>query len=434
MSNELIGTLGIAIMLFFFFMGLPIAFTMALAGFFGFAYISGIEPALNLLTQDFYEGLSSYPLSVIPMFILMGCYAFIAGISDKLYETAHAWVGRFRGGLTMATMVACAGFGAVCGSSAATAATLGKIALPEMRKYGYDDQLATGSLAAGGILGILIPPSTVFIVYGILVEESIGKLFVSGILPGMLLCILYCIVIAILCYRNPRLGPAGSASTWAEKIKSIKGLLDAFILFAIAIGGLFLGWFSPTQSGAIGSAGALVIGLARRQVTLGKFLSASKEALITSCMVLFIIAGAIIFGHFMAVTGLPTFLANWLGGLPIPKMGIMVIVVIIFLIGGCLMDAMALIVVAVPLFYPLVKKLGFDPIWFGVMVVLMGGMGVITPPVGVNVFVIKGIAPDVPLDVIFRGIMPFLVAIFTATALIMIFPWIATWLPRLITY
>ena len=434
MSNEVIGMMGIGFMLILFFIGVPVAFSMAIAGVAGFTVIVGVNPAVNLLTQDLYEGLSSYPLSVIPMFVLMGGYAFAAGIGGKLYDTAYAWVGRFRGGLCMATICACAAFGAVCGSTAATSATIGKIALPEMRKYGYDDQLATGTLAAGGVLGILIPPSTVFIVYGILVEESIGKLFIAGIGPGILLTILYCLVVVMLCARNPALGPAGSPTTWKEKIKSLVNFTDAIILFVVAIGGLFAGIFTPTQSGAIGAAGALAIGLLRRQVTWKRFVEVTRDALWTSCMILFIIAGAIVFGHFMTVTGIPTSLVDWVGGLPISRMAVMGIIIFIFFIGGMLMDAMALIVVGIPIFYPLVRKLGFDPIWFGAMVVLMGGMGVISPPVGVNVFVIKGIAPDVPIGVIFRGIMPFLVAIFVATGFIMIFPQIVTFLPSFITY
>lgn len=434
MSNEMVGVTGIGFMLILFFLGVPVAFAMAIAGVSGFAVLVGVGPAWNLLTQDLYEGLSSYPLSVIPMFVLMGGYAFAAGIGGKMYATAYAWVGRFRGGLTMATICACAAFGAVCGSTAATSATIGKIALPEMRKYGYDDRLATGSLAAGGVLGILIPPSTVFIIYGILVEESISKLFVAGIGPGILLTILYCLVVALLCARNPALGPAGSPTTWNEKIKSLVNFTDAIILFGVAIGGLFAGFFTPTQSGAIGAAGALVIGLARKEINWNKFVEVTRGALRTSCMILFIIAGAVVFGHFMTVTGIPIFLSDWVGGLPIPRMAVMAIIAFIFFIGGCLMDAMALIVVAIPIFYPLVQKLGFDPIWFGVMVVLIAGMGVITPPVGVNVFVIKGIAADVPIGVIFQGIMPFLVAILVAMCLIMIFPQIATFLPSIVTY
>jgi C4-dicarboxylate transporter DctM subunit len=368
------------------------------------------------------------------MFILMGTFAFASGISRRLYRTAYAWVGQFRGGLTIATVFACAGFGAICGSSTATAATMGQIALPEMKKYKYDDALATGTVAAAGTLGILIPPSTVFIVYGIMTEQSIGKLFVSGILPGILLAIFFAATVALLCRRNPSIGPPGLPTTWKEKVRALTGITPALILFLLAIGGLFLGWFSPTQAGAIGAAGALVIGLARRQLSWRSFFDAGKEGLRTSCMVIFIIAGAIIFGHFMAVSRIPFVLAEWLGELPVPRMVIMGVIIFIYIIGGCFMDSMALIVLTIPIFYPLVIKLGFDPIWFGVIIVLTGGIGVITPPVGVNVYVIKGISPDVPLEAIFRGIFPFVVAFIIVTIILMIFPQIATFLPSYITY
>jgi C4-dicarboxylate transporter DctM subunit len=407
---------------------------MALVGFAGFAVLASPEAALSLLGRDFFDTFSSYPLSVIPMFILMGTFAFASGISQRLYKTAYAWIGHRRGGLTVATVFACAGFGAICGSSAATAATMGKIALPEMKKYHYDDTLAAGTVAAAGTLGILIPPSTVLIVYGLLTEQSIGKLFVAGILPGILLSIFFALTVAFLCWRKPEIGPPGDPTTWKEKFKSLTGIIEALLLFALAIGGLFGGLFSPTQAGAIGAAGALLIGLARRKLSWQAFFEACREALRTSCMVIFIITGAVVFGHFMAISRIPFVLADWLGGLPIHPMAVMGVIVIIYFIGGFFMDAMGLIVVTIPIFFPVVQKLGFDPIWFGIIVVLVGEMGVITPPVGVNVFVIKGIAPDIPLNKIFRGILPFLAALIVFTILLMIFPGIATFLPGFITY
>jgi tripartite ATP-independent transporter DctM subunit len=339
-----------------------------------------------------------------------------------------------RGGLTIATVFASAGFGAICGSSTATAASMGKISLPEMKKYNYDDSLATGTIAAAGTLGILIPPSTILIVYGDLTEQSIGKLFVAGVLPGVLLSILFAITVAFLCLRNPSIGPPGSRSSWKERLRSLAGMIEALILFGLAIGGLFAGWFSPTQAGAIGAGGALIIGLARRQLSWQSFIAAVKEAVQTSCMVLFIIMGAGVFARFMAVSRLPFILADWLGGLPIPPMAVMAVIIFIYFIGGFFMDSMGLIVVTIPIFFPVVMKLGFDPIWFGVIVVLVGEMGVITPPVGVNVFVIKGIAPEIPLQHIFRGIYPFLGALIIFTILLMFFPQIATYLPSFVTY
>jgi C4-dicarboxylate transporter DctM subunit len=434
MSPETAGVVGIGLLLFLFLLRMPVAFAMAFVGFLGFAYLSGVDPALSLLSQDIFETFSSYPLSVIPMFILMGSFAFASGISERLYRTTHTWVGALRGGLTIATVLACSGFAAICGSTAATAATMGKIALPEMRRYKYDITLATGTVASAGTLGILIPPSTVFIVYGILVEESIGKLFVAGVLPGIILTIMFVAVVAILCRLNPSLGPSGVRTSWKQKIKATGGIVEAIVLFLLAIGGLFLGWFSPTQAGAIGAGGALLIGLIRRKLTWKSFVESGKDGLLTACMVLFIITGAVIFGHFLAVSTIPFLLADWIGNLPISRMAIMAVIIFIYFMGGFFMDSMALIVVTVPIFYPIVQRLGFDPIWFGVVIVLTAEMGVITPPVGVNVFVIKGIAPDVPLELIFRGILPFLAAIILLTIIITLVPQIATFLPSLVSY
>ena len=433
MSPATVGIIGIVVLVALFLLRMPVAFAMALVGFVGFAFLTGPEAALNLLGIDIYDQFSSYPLSVIPMFILMGTFAFASGISRRLYRTAYAWIGHRRGGLTVATVFACAGFGAICGSSTATAATMGKIALPEMKKYKYDDTLATGTVAAAGTLGILIPPSTVLIVYGILTEQSIGKLFVAGILPGILLSILFAATVVYLCWRKPAIGPPGIPSSWREKFKALTGIIEALLLFILAIGGLFLGWFSPPQAGAIGAGGALLIGLARRQLNWQTFIEAVKDGLATSCMVIFIITGAVIFGHFMAVSRIPFMLADWLGGLPIHRMAVMGLIVLIYFLGGFFMDSMGLIVVTIPIFFPIVEKLGFDPIWFGVIIVLTGEMGVITPPVGVNVFVIKGIAPDIPLEKIFRGIFPFLLALVLFTILLTIFPQIATFLPNLVS-
>jgi C4-dicarboxylate transporter DctM subunit len=434
MTPEAAGILGIALLIFLFLLRVPVAFAMAIVGLVGFVYLSDVESAFSLLAQDVYETLSNYPLSVIPMFILMGSFAFASGISQRLYSTSYTWVGQFRGGLTIATVLACSGFSAICGSSAATAATMGKIALPEMKKYGYDDVLATGTVASAGTLGILIPPSTVLIVYGILTEQSIGQLFVAGILPGAILSIFFVATVVLLCLRNPNLGPPGVPTSWRAKVLSLGGIIEAAILFSLAIGGLFLGWFSPTQAGAIGACGAFLIGLFRKKLNLQVIMESTKDGLRTACMVLFILAGATVFGHFLAISNIPFALTEWVEHLPLPPMAIMGVLIFIYFIGGFFMDAMALIVLTIPIFFPLVMKLGFDPIWFGVMIVLIGEMGVITPPVGVNVFVIKGIAPDIPLEKIFKGIFPFLLALIIMTIVLMIFPQIATFLPGLIPY
>jgi len=427
-----IGIIGILFLIFLFLLRMPIAFAMAFVGFIGFSYLSSLKVGLSLLARDVFEQFSSFPLSAIPMFILMGSFAFAAGIGKRLYEAAYKILGTLRGGLTIATVVACGGFAAICGSTAATAATIGKIALPEMQKYHYDDRLATGCIASAGTLGILIPPSTIFIVYGILTEQSIGKLFVAGIIPGIILTFLFIGTVSIICLRNPGLGPPGAPTAWKDKVKALFEIGEALVLFGVVIGGLFLGWFTPTQAGGIGAAGALLIGLVRRELSLRSFMEATKDGLRTSCMVICVIAGATIFGHFMAVSTIPFILADWVAGLPLPSMAVMGVIILIYLIGGCFMDAMALVVLTVPVIFPVVMRLGFDPIWFGVIIVLISEMGVITPPVGVNVYVIKGIAPEIPLETIFKGIFPFLLAIVVSAALLIIFPQIALVLPNLI--
>jgi tripartite ATP-independent transporter DctM subunit len=426
-----VGIIGIVLLVFLFLLRMPVAFAMAFVGFVGFSYLSSFQAGLKLLARDIFEQFSNFPISAIPMFILMGSFAFASGIGKRLYDAAYTILGNLRGGLTMATVVASGFFAAICGSTSATAATIGKIALPEMKRYKYDDTLAAGCLASAGTLGILIPPSTIFLVYGIITEQSIGKLFVAGILPGILLTILFIITVALIVWRNPASAPAGASTNFAEKRKALIGIGEALILFALVIGGLFFGWFTPTQAGGIGAAGALAIGLARRQLSWRAFIDSTRDGLRTSCMVLCVIACAAIFGHFMAVSTIPFILADWIEGLPIHPMAVMVIIVFIYLIGGCFMDAMALVVLTVPVIYPVVAKLGFDPIWFGVIIVLVSEMGVITPPVGVNVYVIKGIAPDIPLETIFKGIFPFLIAILVCTGIVMLFPRIALILPEL---
>ncbi len=433
MSATTIAVLGIVVLVIIFLLRMPVAYTMAAVGCVGFGIASAWSPALRIVAKDIWVTYSSYSLSVAPMFVLMGTIAFYAGISTRLFGAANAWFGHRRGGLALATIVACAGFGAMCGSTTAAAAAMGKVTLPEMKRYKYQDALATGAVASAGSLAIMIPPSTVLIIYGVMTEQSIGKLFIAGILPGILLTILFALTVMFLVWRKPELAPAAEKTSLGQKVRALSGIIEMLLLFALVMGGLFVGWFTPTEAGAIGAFGALVIAVVRRTVSVKALWSALAETTRITAMVFTIIAGATIFGHFMAITRAPFALSEWVGGLPVPPMLIMLMIMAIYLIGGCFMDSLALVTLTIPILFPIVTKMGYDPIWFGVMIILAAEMGVITPPVGVNVYVIKGVAPDVPLETIFRGIFPFLAALIVCIIFLLLFPQIATFLPGLTT-
>lgn len=434
MNPAIIGIIGIALLVILFVLRMPVGFAMAMVGFIGFSYLVSPGAGLGVLARDMFYTFSSYSLTVIPMFVFMGCIASGAGMSKRLYDAGYLTLGRLRGGLAMATIAGCAGFAAICGSTNACAAAMGKVALPEMKRYHYDDSLATGTVSAAGSLGILIPPSTIFIVYGIMTEQSIGKLFIAGVFPGLILAGLFITAVYLICWRNPSLAPAATATSWKEKLDGIMGVGEMLVLFILVISGLFLGWFSPTQAGGAGAAGALLISLIRRQLTWQNFLDAVKDTLRITCMIMVIVAGATVFGHFMAVSKIPLFLADWVSALPLPPMAAMAVIVFLCLIGGSFMDSLAMIMLTVPIFYPAVVALGFNPIWFGVIIVLVVEMGVITPPVGINVYVVKGIAKGVPLETVFKGVWPFLLAELVMVGILMLFPQIATFLPSLTKY
>jgi C4-dicarboxylate transporter DctM subunit len=434
MNPVTISYIGIGFLLLAFLLRMPVAFAMMGVGFVGMLFLLPSPAALNYLALDVYSSFSSFPFSAITLFILMGYYASMSGITTRLYKTAYVWVGQLRGGLSIATILACAAFASMCGSSPAEVATMGKIAYPEMKKYGYNDALATGSIAGAGTLGPLIPPSNGFIVYGLLTEQSIGRLFISGVIPGILLMSLFAVTVFLMCQRNPRLGPAGPKTGWGEKFRTLPGVAETAAVFLLVIGGLFAGFFTPTQAGGVGAAGALLVGLARKTISLKGLWAATKESLIIATMVFALVTGAVVFGHFLTMSTLPMLMMSWAQALPVSPYVVLGIVCLFYLVGGCFIDALGLIVLTIPIIAPVMFELGFDPIWFGVIIVLLSETGVITPPVGVNVFVMKALAPDVPIGTIFRGIVPFFVAVCAAIILIIIFPSIATFLPSFTSY
>lgn len=415
---------------------MPVAYVMAMVGFVGFASLTSLQGGLNLLAKDLYDVFSSYSLTTVPLFILMGQLAFNAGISTKLYASAYKFFGSTRGGLAIATVSACTAFGAVCGSSAATAATMATVGLPEMRKFGYSDALAAGSVAAGGGLGMIMPPSVVLIIYGILTEQSIGKLFVAGIIPAIVVTILFNITIYIWCVMRPQDGPPGESFTWKEKIKSLSGMGETLLVFFFSLGGLFYGLFTATEAAGIGVLGVLLVAVISRQLSWALFVDALYETLKSSCMIMMLVAGATVFGKFLAVTRIPFELASYIGTFNMSPFVVLSMVIMVYFIGGCFMDSLALVMLTVPVFYPLIIGLGFDPIWFGIMIVMVTEMGVITPPVGLNVYVVYGVARGLEggpmaLETIFKGIGPFMIAVLVGIVIFSIWPWFILVLPRM---
>jgi C4-dicarboxylate transporter, DctM subunit len=431
MTAPLIGIIGIVVLILVFCSGMPIGFAMAIVGFLGLCIIGSVDAAFTFLSADLWNTFSTYTLTVIPMFVLMGSITFNAGVTRSLYSTAYSIVGHFRGGLALATVGACALFSAVCGSSSATAAAMAKIALPEMDRHGYDTTLSCGSIAAGGSLGILIPPSTAFIILGLLMEQSVNKLFIAGIFPGILLTVLFMLVIYVLCRWKPTMGMAGPKFSWKNRIISITGSLDMIILFLVVMGGLFAGIFTPTEAGAAGAGGALVITLARRKINWQGIRNSVFETVAVTSMIFVILAAAIIFGHFIAYTGLSSQIIEWLTVAKLSPYAVMWIIVAGYAIAGCFMDSLPLTTLTVPILYPIILHLGFSPIWFGVIQVITGELGIITPPVGMNLYVIKGVDPNIPLHKLYMGALPFIPAYLVCIALIMYLPQIALFLPNL---
>lgn len=408
---------------------IPVGFAMAALGLGGYALVMGTDAARTMLGNEVWQVFSSYGLTVIPFFILMGQICFHSGVNERLYHTVYVWFGHIRGGIALATVLACAGFSAICGSNTATAATMSAVALPEMRKYGYSPLLATGAIAAGATLGVLIPPSVVLIVIGLQTGQSIAELFMAGLIPGLLLMALFIVTIWFLCRRNPHWGPAGPRTTWQERFRALPGSVEVLLLFALVMGGLFMGFFTPTEAGAAGSAIALCISICSRSFSLNKFILAVSDTLRISSMIMVIILGAVIYGKFLAVTRLPFEAAQFVSSLALPPFGIILLICIVYAIGGMIMDALALLLVTIPIFFPVVEALGYNPVWFSVLITVVTTMGAITPPVGVTTFVVASSAKDIPMVQIFRGVSVFLVAYALCVCLLMLCPPLVTWLP-----
>jgi len=433
LSLALVGVSGIVILLLILFIfGMPVGFAMALVGFCGFCYVISFKAGLNMVGSVLWDTYSSYGLTVIPLFIFMGQIAFYSGVNEKLYTAAYKWVGQIRGGLAMATVMACSAFAAICGSNAATAATMTTVALPEMNKYKYNPRLSTGAIACGSTLGVVIPPSVVLIIIGLSTEQSIAHLFYGGIGAGSLLTLLLMGTIYMICRIHPEWGPVGPQTTFMEKIKALSGAFEMIILFSMVMMGLYFGFFTPAEGGAVGSLFAILITVAQRRLGWKKFIASITDTLKISCMVITIVAGAMIFGRFLAVTRIPFDIAEWVVNLPIPGAAVMGIIFGVYVIGGAVMDALALLLITIPIFFPVAKQLGYDPVWFGVTITVVTTLGAVTPPVGATTYVVGGMAKGLPLEEVFKGVGYFIPAYILCIILLMIFPDIILVLPGLL--
>lgn len=426
----MVGILGLTLVLVLFLTGIELGFVMAFVGFLGFSYMVTLKAGLNLLAKDFFDVFASYGFTVIPLFVLMGQIAFNAGIAKRLYDSAYKFIGHIPGGLAMATVVGATVFKAICGSSPATAATFASVAVPEMDRYNYNRKLSSGIVATVGTLGILMPPSVTLIIFGIITEQSIGKLFLAGILPGLLIAFFFICIIFIWCKSNPSLGPKGEKSSWKERVASLPEVFWVVIIFFLVIGGLMKGFFTPTEAGSVGTFAVLVLSLIKRDLGFKGYIKAVVESLRTACMVLLLIAGSTVLGHFLARTKIPMIAADWIISLPLNRNMIMIIISIIYLIGGSFIDDLAFLVLATPIFYPAIIKLGYDPIWFGIIIAITVMIGVVIPPVAINVFVVKAIT-KIPFNVIYAGVYPFLLSLVFCAFLLFLFPQIATFLPNM---
>ena len=422
--------IGILVLLALLFLGMPIAWGMLLVGITGFSYFNSLDTALAMAAQIGFDTAKNYHFSVLPLFILMGNLVNASGLSRDLYRLAYAFIGHFRGGLAMATILACAAFSALCGSSMATTAAMGRVALPNMRRYGYDDRLASGSIAAGGTLGILIPPSVILVVYGILTESDIGKLFAAGLLPGTVAIAMYLLTVVTLTFFKPELGRAGERSSWSERLHAIKGVLGIACLFLVIMGGIYGGVFTPTEAAGIGVSVTWLITLKRRGWQPVLFFRVLVEAAQTTTVMFVLVIGALIFSNFLTLAGLPEALMTFIQGLEVSPVMVILIVCLMYLLMGCFLETMSMVLLTVPIFYPVVASLGFDLIWFGIIVVVAAEISLITPPLGLNIFMIKNVIPGMKIGVIIRGVTPFVLTDVLRLLLLIFLPWIVMVVPR----
>ncbi|WP_421954493.1 TRAP transporter large permease [Polaromonas sp.] len=430
MSTDAVAVLGFVVLFILMLLRVPVGMAMGLVGVTGYSYIVGPGPALKLVGQTSMRTVTDYTFGVIPMFMLMGAFVSISGVSKELFKAANAFLGHLRGGLGVATVIACGGFAAICGSSVATAATFSSVAYPEMRRYGYPQSFSTGVIAAGGTLGAMLPPSTVLAVYAIITQQDIGKLFMAGILPGLLAMAMYVMTIAIIVRVRPELLPAGEFKPWKERFKGLKDVWAPLVLFAFVIGGLYGGVFTPTEAGGMGAGGAFILGVVRGRLNRAQIREALLQATRTSAAVFTVLIGALLFGYFLTITQTPQKLTEFLTGMGIGRYGVLALIMVMYLVLGCLMDAMAMIILTVPIIYPVIVHMGFDPIWFGIIIVMTVELGLIHPPVGMNVFVIKSVVKDVSFTTIFKGVLPFVATDLIRLVILIAFPIIALWLPQ----
>lgn len=431
MSETIVGLTGIVVMLLLFATGIELGFGMTLIGFVGFAYLNGFDAALSLLSRDLYEVITSYGYTVFPLFVLMGQVGFNAGIAVRLYSAANKFIGHIPGGMAIATVLGATGFKAICGSSAATSATFASVAIPEMDRYGYDKRLSTGVVATVGTLGVIIPPSVVLILYGIITEQSIGRLFVAGIIPGLIIAAFFIGIIYGWARINPAIAPKSQRFTWKERMHSLPEVFWVVLVFVVVVGGVMLGYFTPSEAGAVGTFAVLLLAVLKRDMTFKRYVQSVRETLRTAIMMMMMLFGSVIVGHFIAVTNIPQNMADWLMGLSLNRYIVMFLICIIFELGGSIIDDLAFMILATPIFFPTVVKLGFDPIWFGITLGVVLMIGVVIPPVAICVFVVKNIT-KVPLGTIYKGIAPFLISLVVVWGLLFAVPQLALWLPSLI--